>query len=314
MDFPQRYKKHCPSSSPCRSEIEASYTALDLENPTSIPQRQSSSSPWTTNNTISSSPSPIVSDPVTSPEMSSYRDPLRIIHGTPRVAKTTFPQYPTSIQRHADYLHRPRNALASLSLDVAHEGQSSPSSTQYRTAANMEGPAQHERQHHQHLPSSATRQRSHSPPLPRMRSASGPRRSSVCSGPRSSERLPFVFARIKAKLEAPRRPAIPVITTCPLPIFRATNSFSEEDDRCPSTPSSPLHPLQPIPDDNHYPGEHSYPPQSPSPILTLFGIACSAASQRAYSNTNSDIERSFFKLQHEDSGRVEHRTIGNVND
>ncbi|KAG0305563.1 hypothetical protein BGZ98_003940 [Dissophora globulifera] len=47
----------------------------------------------------------------------------------------------------------------------------------------------------------------------------------------------------------------------------------------------------------------------PSPIPSLFDIPCSTASQRAYSNINSEVERSFLKLQTEDGGRVEHRTI-----
>jgi hypothetical protein len=44
----------------------------------------------------------------------------------------------------------------------------------------------------------------------------------------------------------------------------------------------------------------------------LFGIPCSAAGQRAYSNHSEDTERSLLGLQHEDSGRVEHRTTGNT--
>ncbi|KAF9204592.1 hypothetical protein BGZ49_005109 [Haplosporangium sp. Z 27] len=42
---------------------------------------------------------------------------------------------------------------------------------------------------------------------------------------------------------------------------------------------------------------------------TLFGITCSPAGQRAYSNHNVDIEESFLRLQREDGGRVENRTI-----
>ncbi|KAG0297297.1 hypothetical protein BGZ96_007034 [Linnemannia gamsii] len=46
---------------------------------------------------------------------------------------------------------------------------------------------------------------------------------------------------------------------------------------------------------------------------TLFGIPCTEASQKAYSRHSPDVKASFQRLQLEDRGAVENRTIGLVN-
>ncbi|KAI8352705.1 hypothetical protein B0O80DRAFT_81238 [Mortierella sp. GBAus27b] len=329
MNHSQRYKS--TGSSPCRTGCDPSLEPKSSH--LSSPERFPISSP-------SASLSIIAARSVVGPAMSpSCRDPLRFIHHSPRVAKST-PLH----HRHTE-THR---------CIKSHEDDSPSPAFNHDNLVNAakeptQQPHEHQRTYQRpSLSTGSTRLRSRSPPSPRTNSnaAIGTRRSTTINsgGPRNhstgndgrGERLPSLFAQLKAKLEAPRRPIIPAISTSPLslpirPIGHYDHhhhpSAQADEDYYPSThPRSPPlyrhHPMEdpvgesvPIDRNRHYPvsDDGPWPPLANRQSQpSLFGIQCSAAGQRAYSNHNDDTERSFLRLQHEDNGRVEHRTIGNT--
>ncbi|KAG0083701.1 hypothetical protein BGZ93_001648, partial [Podila epicladia] len=169
-------------------------------------------------------------------------------------------------------------------------------------------------------PRRASNPTSHSKPLSPSLSSKRPVGSPQMSltGPRS-DRLPSLFDRIKAALEAPKRPTI---TTSPLPNITPLYPIQQRDFNY--GPPPPLY--DEIEDGSNDEDEdefesrcdffpsfnennlHLAPATTPlSP--TLFGLPCSEAGQRAYSDHSTELEKSFSRLQQEDSGKVEHRTI-----
>ncbi|KAF9299924.1 hypothetical protein BGZ74_008494 [Mortierella antarctica] len=215
------------------------------------------------------------------------RDPLHAIHGhSSRINK----------HRHSSYPSSPGTFIRQLSPEGTARYDLPPVSP--RRASN---PTSHS------TPLS--------PSLSYKRPVGSPQKS--LTGPRS-DRLPSLFDRIKAALEAPKRPTI---TTSPLPniipshpiqqrdfnygpppLFDEIEEGSNDEDegefesRCDFFPSFCNNNLDLAP---------ATTPLSP----TLFGLPCSEAGQRAYSDHSTELEKSFSRLQQEDSGKVEHRTI-----
>ncbi|KAI8345092.1 hypothetical protein B0O80DRAFT_491957 [Mortierella sp. GBAus27b] len=233
---------------------------------------------------------------------SSCRDRLRNIHSSPRVNKST----------PIHHRHTETHCCIQSHEDVATQP--------------------HERQQRY--------QRSCPPPSPRNSNALvGTRRPTTINSidPRNHsttvekrvEQLPSLFARLKANL-ASRRPIISTTSTSPLspPIrpvdYHCHSSEQMDEDYYPfnlsSSPSPPLcrhqptdgHVGEPSPSDLN--PHHPVGDDGPCPLADrqsqpcLFGIPCSAAGQKAYSNHNEDTERCLLGLQHKDTGRVEHRT------
>lgn len=148
------------------------------------------------------------------------------------------------------------------------------------------------------------------------------RRALPYTGPRSSSerRLPSLFDRIKAALEAPRQRVMTIDT-----------SALEAPPRSPIQPSSNSWPVNSSPFassgrstasaetrfHNHHYYNHDYPHTTslyydnpvPSPP-TLYGVPVSVACRRAYLGHDLGIRQSLTRLQAEDAGTVEHRTIG----
>ncbi|KAH7047802.1 hypothetical protein BKA57DRAFT_505468 [Linnemannia elongata] len=315
-----------PSS--CRTQYETPYQVVDLATPSS-PIQRTSLSPWTFNADCFSSTTPSFSRSPTMPALptstlsTSYRDPLRSVHGSPRVAKID--HRPVHYQQHQTH-HQSESS--SETVITYNRRRSSSSSLQQQplcdtTNANntnvntiLEDPSTN----------SHRWQSSPSPPSsPRGRygkiSAASPRRISLATSPRSNGRLPSLFDRIKAALEAPKRPTI---NTTPLPPIRTNLNLAQSSEQdglagcsSPTTttttttmPSSHLHP-------NFTDGDLLDETNNllsiwrPSMVAkpTLFGIPCTEASQKAYSRHSSDVKASFQRLQLEDRGAVENKTI-----
>lgn len=319
-----------PSS--CRTQYETPYQVVDLATPSSPIQRTPSLSPWTFSANSFSSPTPSFSRSPTMPALptptltTSYRDPLRSVHGSPRVAKIDhrplhFQQHHTHHQRESPFetaipINRRRSSSSSLQQQSLYDTTDA-NNTNVNTIYEDPSANSHRLQSSPSPPSS-----------PRGRygknSAASPRRISLATSPRSSGRLPSLFDRIKAALEAPKRPTI---NTSPLPPIRTNLNLAQSNEQdgltgcsSPTTttatttmPSSHLHPNF---SDSDLLDETNDLPSFWCPLIvakpTLFGIPCTEASQKAYSRHSSDVKATFKRLQLEDHGAVENRTIGKV--
>lgn len=151
---------------------------------------------------------------------------------------------------------------------------------------------------------------------------SSSRRASPYTGPRSSSerRLPSLFDRIKAALEAPRQRVMTIDTSAPpvpsrSPIQLSSDSWSNaspfaSSGRTTTSTETRFH--------NHHYYNHDHPHTAPlyydnpapPPPPTLYGVPVSVACKRAYLGQNLGIRQSLKRLQAEDAGAVEHRTIG----
>ncbi|KAG0020462.1 hypothetical protein BGZ80_004163 [Entomortierella chlamydospora] len=232
----------------------------------------------------------------------SYHDPLRVIHTGPRISKPPHP-------RRQNSGHQPQHQSATSNhrnedrQHYFHHKSHDPFMHNDRSLSSEEQTTPYEQQ--QHLNEQYDQQEHCVPSPTRLRSLS-PR---IQSSPRSSTRPPTIFAQLKAKLEAPKRPTI---TTTPLPQPAHSGKSLNRAPVSPdiietdlTSPSSPAHDTRRYYSSGNCGHDNAWT-TSPS---TLFGIPCSPASQRAYSNHNLDIEESFLRLQLEDSGKIEHRTI-----
>ncbi|KAF9139097.1 hypothetical protein BG015_002163 [Linnemannia schmuckeri] len=251
----------------------------------------------------------------------SYRDPLRSVHGSPRVAKID--------HRSLHYQqHQHQRESSSETAIPYNRRRSSSSSLQHQPLYDTTN-ANNTNDNTIYEDSSANSHRwqsSPSPPSsPRGRygksSSASPRRISLATSPRSNGRLPSLFDRIKAALEAPKRPTV---NTSPLPPIRTNLNLaqlSEHDDlagcSAPTTTATtttmPYSHLHPNFADSHLLDETNDLPSFWCPSMvarpTLFGIPCTEASRKAYSRHSSDVKASFQKLQLKDRGAVENRTI-----
>ncbi|GJJ73500.1 hypothetical protein EMPS_05858 [Entomortierella parvispora] len=201
---------------------------------------------------------------------------------------------------------------------------------------------QQQQQHHSRRPSITSLARSPPPlsfsksPKRRMRSpprtsaaktthhaSSSSRRPSPYAGPRSSSerRLPSLFDRIKAALEAPRQPAMTIDTSAPAapsrsPIQTSPDLWSDNPSPFASAVRSTTSAETRFHNQHYYNHEPShngplyfdYPPPPPPPP-TLYGMPVSVACKRAYLGQHLGIRQSLKRLQAEDAGTVEHRTI-----
>ncbi|KAG0267024.1 hypothetical protein BG011_009772 [Mortierella polycephala] len=261
MSLPQHFN-NSPYSPPstCRSEVETSYQAFDIA--TSSTQQTASCALR-------------ASSPVNS------RDPLRAIKGNSKIAKADHNhQNSTSYLRRQPLSQHNHTHINNTSPEISnqHRDQSHSTSTSSFNHHHDSNPTEESHQHHEP-------QRSTS-------SSSSPRSDSQAKSPRrSSDRLPSLFDRIKAALDAPKRPTV---TTSPLPQSQSTES-DEPFITAGVVPTVPL--------------SHQPAPVADDMIPFVFGMPCSAAGYKAYSRHTVDLEKSFLRLQQEDSGTVEHRTI-----
>ncbi|CAO3567684.1 unnamed protein product [Mortierella alpina] len=208
--------------------------------------------------------------------------------------------------------HRHREDVLHAVLGTARVTKSTAQSLSLRTQSNNNRSQYSHHYHYDRYDEQSSRTLDHAqswtrPNPPSLSSSSI--RSSSDSAPRSDNRLPSLFDRIKAALETPRRVAV-----------------------SPPLPSPQQHQPQ-----QHYQGatlamDHVYHPSSmPHPLYanasrvvderlvrphnpllqppTLFGVKCTEISQRAYSGQSSEMKKSFDRLQHMDNGKVEYRTI-----
>ncbi|KFH71551.1 hypothetical protein MVEG_01849 [Podila verticillata NRRL 6337] len=283
MNHPHHTGGNYTSPTTCRAEYEASYTFAssppnDHHNNNYSPTRRHSAMSTLTSNTL-------------------QRDPLHAIHGhSSRINKHCHHSYPSS----------PGTYIRQLSPEGTARYDLPPVSP--RRASNPSFPTP-----------------SLSPSASSKRPMGSPQRS--LTGPRS-DRLPSLFDRIKAALEAPKRPTI---TTSPLPNITSSRPIqygsvsyvppetlyddieegsNDEDEfaRCDFFPSYSDNDNNDNNNKNNNNNLHLAPATTPlSP--TLFGLPCSEAGQRAYSDHSAELEKSFSQLQQEDSGKVEYRTI-----
>ncbi|KAF9432448.1 hypothetical protein BGZ76_010796 [Entomortierella beljakovae] len=300
MSFPRSYSADCSSNLQYRSDIEASsHQGSDHDTVGSpIKLSRSSSSPPHSPRTIRS---PI------SPTMTASRDPLRVIHNSSKISKSFHP-----IHRHNNSHHHHQQISISNSYSLDSERYSQYDVHPIITSKSEQlytHQHQYNRQNEQDkFKSSPTKLRSLSP-------SSEVQRSSSYSNVRNDDvRLPSLFAQLKAKLGAPKRTAI-MTSSLPSPshskreLHRSSiSSDADEIDRFSPLPSLNDNARSNYDSDNYSSDSNSTNLWSKFPSA-LYGIPCSPASLKSYSNHDLDIEESILRLQSEDAGKVEHRTI-----